>query len=502
MKTSDLLPSLQPDRATAVLFGLKPHVTGRSGFSTPHGCPSCNGPLRFEANNGTKIHCKTCGRSGILISELEPKPDRTPSANAPECPTTAQIDDSSHVLPVGDAEVEAPKPANYEPPRRIQAEPEIPPGREREPGSDDVFGSLDSTKFVLGADFCKQPPSSNSIIRGMLDYDSLAYCWGDSEAGKSFLMLDRDLHIANGMKWCGRKTKQGLVLYIVGEGKHGLIKRVKAWHDYYGLPVSNNILFRTIPTALCDPKAVDELVAEIKLIVAALNRRPTLIELDTVNRNFGPGDENSTKDMTAFVAGLDALRIATGAAISAVHHCGHGDKTRSRGSIVLHNSVDFEYRVSKEGDCFNDYVTTLEFIKVKDYEKPKPLSWKWKLQTLPWADEDDDGNIVPMNSVVFVPTEYEKKDSNSLSKAESIALEALRDALIKHGTESDGVVSVYEDDWRQSAYDLGISNAATQNAKRMAFTRSVNKLIEVKRAIHHAGRYWIPENRQAAHNRT
>ena len=467
MKASDLLPSLQADRLTAVRLGLKPHISGKSRFTTQLGCPSCNGPLAFEANSGTKISCLKCSKSGILITDLG-KEIMTPTAI---------------IEPTASPEIQ--------PPDECQTESNF----EYAPPDDVEIPVKAKSSFIFGADFCKQPPSSNSIIRGMLDYDSLAYCWGDSEAGKSFLMLDRDLHIANGMKWCGRKTKQGLVLYIVGEGKHGLIKRVKAWHDHYGLPVSNNIAFRTIPTALCDPKAVDELVAEIKSIVTALNRRPTLIELDTVNRNFGPGDENSTKDMTAFVAGLDALRIATGAAISAVHHCGHGDKTRSRGSIVLHNSVDFEYRVSKEGDTFNEYVTTLEFIKVKDYDKPNPISWKWQLQTLPWADEDDDGNAVPMNSVVFVPTEYEKKNPTSFSKAESIALEALRDALIKHGTESNGVVSVSEDDWRQSAYDLGISNAATQNAKRMAFTRSVNKLIDEKKVTHHAGRYWIPATR-------
>ena len=359
-----------------------------------------------------------------------------------------------------------------------------------------------SHSFTFGGDFCKQPPTSNSIIRGMLDYDSLAYCWGDSEAGKSFLMLDRDLHIANGMNWCGRKTKQGLVLYIAGEGKNGLIKRVKAWHDFYGLPVSNNIAFRTIPTALCDPSAAGELVAEIKSIIAEFNRRPSVIELDTVNRNFGPGDENSTKDMTAFVAGMDSLRIATGAAISAVHHCGHGDKTRSRGSIVLHNSVDFEYRVSKEGDSFNDYVTTMEFMKVKDYDKPKPLSWKWHLQALPWADEDDDGNIVGMNSVVFLPTDYVKKKDSSLSRSETIALDALRDALIKHGTESDGIVAVCEDDWRQSAYEFGISKSESYDAKRMAFNRASITLIEGKHVRHHAGRYWIPPTRQSEPNRT
>ena len=360
----------------------------------------------------------------------------------------------------------------------------------------------ENSTFTLGGDFCQRPPTSNSIIRGMLDYDSLAYCWGDSEVGKSFLMLDRDLHIANGMNWCGRKTKQGFVLYIAGEGKHGLIKRVKAWHDYYGLPVSNNIAFRTIPTALCDPKAVGELTTLVKAIMESLNQNPAVIELDTVNRNFGPGDENSTKDMTAFVAGMDQLRIASGAAVSAVHHCGHGDKTRSRGSIVLHNSVDFEYRVSKEGDCFKDYVTTLDFMKVKDYDKPKSLSWKWQLQSLPWADEDDDGNAIPMNSVVFVPTGYEKKDSNSLSRAESIAVMALRDALMKCGIESDGVVSVSEDDWRQSAYELGISASVIPDSKAKTFRRACTALVEGEHVRHHAGRYWIPAVRQTGQTRT
>lgn len=457
----------------------RPHSVGKPNFKLK---------VWIEADE-LIAHCDDCGRIDNFASVIGLKETRSATPiNQPTAAPEIQPPDASQTAPdapTGDdqnQDVETDAPA--------------------QPSPDSAPATPAKSSFVFGADFCKQPPSSNSIIRGMLDYDSLAYCWGDSEAGKSFLMLDRDLHIANGMKWCGRKTKQGLVLYIVGEGKHGLIKRVKAWHDHYGLPVSNNIAFRTIPTALCDPKAVDELVAEIKSIVTALNRRPTLIELDTVNRNFGPGDENSTKDMTSFVAGLDALRIATGAAISAVHHCGHGDKTRSRGSIVLHNSVDFEYRVSKEGDCFNDYVTTLEFIKVKDYDKPNPISWKWQLQTLPWADEDDDGNAVPMNSVVFVPTEYEKKNSTSLSRSESIALEALRDALIRHGSESDGVVSVCEDDWKQCAYDLGISTSVIPDSKAKTFRRACTALIEAKRVRHHAGRYWIPAVRQTGQTRT
>lgn len=476
MRDSGLSPGWWDSKRKNKLRGYCPHNADRLHSA---GKPAFKLKVWIEAGEIVG-HCDDCGRLDNFASLIGLKEIMTPTAidqptASPEIqpPDECQTESNFEYAPPDDVEIEQP-----------QVTPAV------------------KSSFIFGADFCKQPPSSNSIIRGMLDYDSLAYCWGDSEAGKSFLMLDRDLHIANGMKWCGRKTKQGLVLYIVGEGKHGLIKRVKAWHDFYGLPVSNNIAFRTIPTALCDPKAVNELIIEIKSIIAELNRRPTLIELDTVNRNFGPGDENSTKDMTSFVAGLDALRIATGAAISAVHHCGHGDKTRSRGSIVLHNSVDFEYRVSKEGDCFNDYVTTLEFIKVKDYDKPNPISWKWQLQTLPWADEDDDGNAVPMNSVVFVPTEYEKKNSTSLSKSESIALEALRDALIRHGSESDGVVSVSEDDWKQCAYDLGISTSVIPDSKAKTFRRACTALIEAKRVRHHAGRYWIPAVRQTGQTRT
>lgn len=148
-KFDDLSPSLQADFTITRDFRLKPKVSGKFGFTTQHGCPSCDGPLKLESNNGTKGECKKCGRSGILMSELKAKPKdvMTPTADfeatptpSTECPTSHLEGDSSHFPPVGDdspiPEVEAPKSAPYEPPpRRECIEPELPHGRE--PGSDD-----------------------------------------------------------------------------------------------------------------------------------------------------------------------------------------------------------------------------------------------------------------------------------------------------------------------------------------------------------------------------
>ena len=102
MKASDLLPSLQMDRLTAVRLGLKPHISGKSRFTTQLGCPSCNGPLAFETNSGTKISCLKCSKSGILITDLG-KDIRTPTAiDEPTAPASDNAPVSPVEAPTGD----------------------------------------------------------------------------------------------------------------------------------------------------------------------------------------------------------------------------------------------------------------------------------------------------------------------------------------------------------------------------------------------------------------
>lgn len=87
--------------------------------------------------------------------------------------------------------------------------------------------------------------------------------------------------------------------------------------------------------------------------------------------------------MRKFLNGIRQLRIATGATVLVVHHVGHVDKGRVRGSISLHQGVDWEYRMERAPETFT---TTLINTKPKDAEKPPALSWNLETVSLPWFD--------------------------------------------------------------------------------------------------------------------
>lgn len=68
--------------------------------------------------------------------------------------------------------------------------------------------------------------------------------------------------------------------------------------------------------------------------------KPQLIVVDTLARNFGEGDENNTADMNAFVAAMDDLRSRyPGSTVLVVHHTGHAEKGRSRGSMAFKGAL-------------------------------------------------------------------------------------------------------------------------------------------------------------------
>ncbi len=325
------------------------------------------------------------------------------------------------------------------------------------------------------------PPSENWLIKRYLPADSLTVMFGSPGCGKSFLAIDLACHVATGRDWRGQPVKAGRVVYIAGEGKNGLAKRFRAWFDHHGEQPRNISLLLT-PIALTDPAAVASLVADMR----ALPEPPALVVIDTLNRNFGPGDENATSDMTRAVAGLDAIRTATGAAILGVHHSGHAEKGRGRGSSVLFGAVDAEYATEMNGNTVQVRAT-----KMKDADIPPPIAWTLEKQLLPWCDDEGE----PMDSATLVPADVPPCTASPgrLSAGQRIAINALRSALVAHGTEDNGVVSVAEDEWRQAAYDAGIAPSdTTQQAKRKAFLRARLDLVSSGKVSTNDGRYWIP----------
>lgn len=219
------------------------------------------------------------------------------------------------------------------------------------------------------------------LIHGFFESDSMSLLFGDPAAGKSFVAIDLAACIATGTDWHGHKTKQGAVIYIAGEGMNGIKKRFKAWSLHNKTELNNAPLFVSERSAqLSDEALAKEAADVVSGICSEWNVTPALIVIDTLARNFGAADENSTRDMNAFITNVDSLlRIPYNACVLIVHHAGHGDKNRGRGSSALKGALDAEYSVVKhnrtsaiEGDI---QTISLHSTKMKDAPPPQPKAF-------------------------------------------------------------------------------------------------------------------------------
>lgn len=183
------------------------------------------------------------------------------------------------------------------------------------------------------------------LIKGILPEASFAGIIGPPASLKSFLALDFGLSIAHGRPWQGRAVHQGPVVYVAGEGQAGVAPRLRGWLQ--AKDGQRAAPFVTVPQSVAMPTGdLDELLTGI----AAMPAPPVLIILDTLARNFGTGDENSSTDMGAFVTACDRLREATGACVLVVHHTGKDVAKGARGSSALTGAVDCLIAVERTPD--------------------------------------------------------------------------------------------------------------------------------------------------------
>jgi hypothetical protein len=227
-----------------------------------------------------------------------------------------------------------------------------------EPPPGIFFMSLEQLRSKLGP--------INWTVENYIESNTTGSIFGDPGTFKSFLALDLSLHIACGIPWHGNATKQGQVFYIAGEGHNGLARRVGAWLKERNQ--SDNhipIRFSTGAINFIEETIADQVSKEVESLKSEYGD-PALIVIDTVARNFGSGDENSTSDMGAFVKNVDSLRRKNECVVLLIHHTGKKEKNQGRGSSALKGAMDFEFKVEKK-EGFN---VSLRCTKMKDAEEP------------------------------------------------------------------------------------------------------------------------------------
>ena len=222
-----------------------------------------------------------------------------------------------------------------------------------------------AVRFITIADLAARKPPE-WIVDQILPEGAFSVLYGPSGSYKTFLALDMALSVACGVEWRGVAVRPMPVAYVAGEGVGGLYKRILPWMvaRSQGRTPAFHILDHSVQ--MTEAEHLDALVAGVEDLAV----KPGLIILDTLARNFGSGDENSTQDMNRFVAAVDTLRKATGAHVMAIHHTGKEASKGARGSSVLRAAVDTEIEIDRtEGtNC-----VTLSLTKQKDAEEIQPM---------------------------------------------------------------------------------------------------------------------------------
>jgi hypothetical protein len=190
-------------------------------------------------------------------------------------------------------------------------------------------------------------PEPGDLVRGILHRDSHAALWGPSGAGKTHIALDFSLSIGTGVAWQGRPVARGPVAYVLGEGRGGLSRRVAAWKAHHGWTGDTGVRFLLEPIAMLDPADVQRLIAEL----STWEPWPVLVVLDTLALMMAvtAGDENSTRDMSAYVGACTRIRQALGCTVLTVHHTGT-DESRERGNRALRAGMDTMMALKLDGN--------------------------------------------------------------------------------------------------------------------------------------------------------
>ena len=226
-------------------------------------------------------------------------------------------------------------------------------------------------------------------VKHLIPSDSIGVMFGGSGTFKSFIALDYALHVAHGLRWMGKKTKKGPVVYIAAEGGSGLWKRIKAWHQMQGLNWQDLAgQFYVVPVAL-------DLLKKSGAVVEAAQQTgctPAAVIVDTMSQTFN-GEENSANEVAAYLGALGtAFRALWACVVLVIHHSGHTATERPRGSSAIRSNVDFMIGVFRDE---KEMLATLTWAKQKDGETPADAAFGLSSQLLS-HDEDNE----PVTSLV------------------------------------------------------------------------------------------------------
>ncbi|MET3996035.1 hypothetical protein ABID65_007707 [Bradyrhizobium sp. S3.9.2] len=327
------------------------------------------------------------------------------------------------------------------------------------------------------------------LIEDIFPMGEISLIFGDSGSGKSFGTFDMAMAVARGLKWNGKNTEPGLVIYVAAEAGKGFGKRKLAYSIEHNLPQDADIPFYLCtkrPDFFASDADVLALIEEIITVSKTYSQKLVLIVLDTLSA-LAPGmNENASQDVSMVRMRLVVLQEKFDAAICLVHHKPKGGAT-PRG----HSSLTADFETTVEFEIVTDKRTptggNIHRATVRKQREGKAgLRWEFTLPVVTvgrnkWGNEETSCVVIP-----FETSQSTARGGYNGSANELLLMHALYDALGDYGVAPpfplpaaiSKVVDVahIRTAMRAKVVDSDTDEEAADNRFRGAFKRAGDKL--------------------------
>lgn len=219
----------------------------------------------------------------------------------------------------------------------------MPPEEERKPDGLNAayLGHVHADQIDLG-----EEQFDDELVESVLLKDGMSVIYGDSNSGKTFLAIDLACAIARGTNWLGRRSVQGVALYLATEGPRSVQMRIKAYKKHHGIDQLPMVVV-TSPVNFFEGGEVDshKVVSLVKKLEAELGQKVRVVIGDTMARIAAGANENTGQDMTIVLKHADYIREHAGVHFMWIHHCGKDAAKGGRGWSGIRAAIDTEIEV-------------------------------------------------------------------------------------------------------------------------------------------------------------
>ena len=336
----------------------------------------------------------------------------------------------------------------------------------------------------------------NWIIENVLPEKGFAALYGPPGSYKSFIALDIAEAVATGRQWMGNQvTNPGAVLYIAGEGHGGIGARIKACKINHQTQDGAEIY--VIRYQLNLRSSADDfnlLMESIDNLIEQTGIELRLVQIDTLARAFGGGNENDSQDMGAFIHNAGRLQRKLNCALMVLHHSGKDQTKGLRGHSSLLGAVDtqiellkLEQVVKKDGVAGQGIIT---ISKQKDGQDN--LKFGFEMVQIDINKTLDNGLGLGESISLGVREQQENIEQQHKTKVppplrtgaggiQKVSLDALHKAISEHGEmrviDNKRNKSVHVEQWK----DAFEASQVDKTGIKKRFERTVMSLQNAKR---------------------